>query len=101
MFFKRIAAAIAGLCLVCGTAYAAPEAAVSPSETPEAVGATGDGVIILELGPMQGGPASAEEAAAMQLLLLQLLLMQSQMQMESGGGEMQMIAPKQSTGVGI
>jgi hypothetical protein len=99
MFFKRIAAAIAGLCLVCGTAYAAPEAAVSPNETPEAVGATGDGVIILELGPMQGGPASAEEAAAMQLLLLQLLLMQSQM--ESGGGEMQMIAPKQSTGVGI
>jgi hypothetical protein len=98
MFLKRVAAAMAGLCLICGTAYAGPEASVPSIPVPEASGATGDGVIILELGPMQGGPASAEEMAAMQLLLLQLLLMQSEMQ---SSGETLIVPSQTTTGVGI
>jgi hypothetical protein len=94
MFLKRIAAAIAGLCLICGTAHAAPEAA----QTPEASGATSDGVIIFELAPVQGGPASPEEMAAMQLLLLQLLMMQPEMQ---SGGETLIVPRQTTTGVGI
>ena len=94
MFLKRIAAAITGLCLICGTAHAAPEAV----QTPEASGATGDGVIILELGPIQGGPASAEEMAMMQLLLLQLLMMQSEVQ---SGSETLFVPSQKTTGVGI
>jgi hypothetical protein len=94
MCFKRIAAAIAGLCLICGTAHAAPEAA----QTPEASGATSDGVIIFELAPGHGGPASAEEMAAMQLLLLQLLMMQSEVQ---SGSETLIVPSQRPTGVGI
>ena len=94
MFLKRIAAAIAGLCLICGTAQAAPEAA----QAPEAAGATSDGVIILELAPIQGGPASAEEMAAVQLLLLQLLMMQSE---PRSGGETLTVPSQAPTGVGI
>ena len=94
MFLKRIAAAIAGLCLICGTAHAAPEAA----QTPEAAGATSDGVIILELAPMHGGPASAEEMAMMQLLLLQLLMMQPEVQ---SGGETLFVPSQTTTGVAI
>src|SRR4051812_14313570 len=97
MFSKRLAAAAVGLCFTLGTAYAGAEGV--PGSQPEAVppntGATGDGVIILELGPSQGGPASAEEAAAMQMLLLQLLM---QSQGGGGGGEVQMLTPEQTTG---
>lgn len=97
---KQIAAALAGLCLMWGTAQAGngnaqqPNAA-SPVEAPEAVGAT-NGVVILEIGPAQGS-ASAEEIAAMQLLLLQLLMMQSE-----GGANAEMIDVQRApTGVGI
>ena len=83
MFSKRIAAALTGLCLIWGTAQAgpahteAPQAAV-PGDVPAGVGATGNDVIVLEIGPAPGaGPMSAEEMAAMQLLL-QLLMMQSE-----------------------
>jgi hypothetical protein len=83
MYSRQIAAAVAGLCLMWGTAQAGNDgaaqerngaAAVAP---PEAVGATSD-VVILELGPTHRGGASAEESAAMQMLLLQFLLMQSE-----------------------
>ena len=103
MFSKQLAAAAVGLCLTWGSAYAGPETvqdpqpqATTPADIPEAVGATSD-VIILELGPMQGGPAGAEEMAAMQMLLLQLLMMQAEM----GGGELQMTAPMPRGLVGI
>ena len=103
MFTKVLAAAAAGLCLAWGGAYAGPDKnqdpqpqAATPAQIPEAVGATND-VIILELGPMQGGPANAEEMAAMQMLLLQLLMMQSEM----GGGELQMTNPNKPVGIGI
>ena len=103
MLTKYLAAAAAGLCLTWGGAYAGPDAnqdpqprAASPADVPEAIGATQD-VIILELGPMQGGPASAEEMAAMQMLLLQLLMMQSEM----GAGEVQMTAPAKPVGISI
>ena len=98
---KRIAAALAGLCLMWGTAQAGNENvqepnAASPAEAPEAVGAT-NGVVILEIGPAQGNAASAEEMAAMQLLLLQLLMMQSE-----GGANAEMIQrPHAAGGVGI
>jgi hypothetical protein len=101
---KTIAAAFTGLCLTWGAAHAAPEPvqepqAASPVEVPEAVGATND-VVILELGPTQGGvPGNAEEMAAMQMLLLQLLMMQSQM--GADGGEMPMIVPSAPGGTGI
>jgi hypothetical protein len=95
MVSKQLAVAAIGLCLTWGGAYAGPEMvqdpqpqAASPAGVPENVGATND-IIVLELGPMQGGPAGAEEMAAMQMLLLQLLLMQAEM----GGGELQMTAP--------
>ena len=95
MVSKKLAAAAVGLCLTWGGAYAGPgmvqdsqPLAAAPAEIPENVGATNE-VIILDLGPMQGGPAGAEEMAAMQMLLLQLLLMQA----ETGAGEIQMIAP--------
>ena len=92
MLFKKLAAAGVGLCLTWG-AYAGPEMvqdphhAASPADIPPGIGATND-VIILELSPMQGGAAGAEEMAAMQMLLLQLLMMQAEM-----GGEVQMTAP--------
>ena len=93
MFLKKLAAAGVGLCLTWG-AYAGPEMvqdplpqAASPADVPPNVGGTSD-VIILELSPMQGGAAGAEEMAAMQMLLLQLLMMQAEM-----GGEVQMTAP--------
>ena len=95
MFSKKVAAAAVGLCLTWGGAYAGPGAvqdsqprAASPADIPANIGATND-VIILEIGPMQGGPAGAEEMAAMQLLLLQLLMMQAEM----APGEIQMTAP--------
>ena len=94
MISKKLAAAAIGLCLTWG-AYAGPGTvqdpqprAAAPAEAPQAIGATSD-IIILELGPMQGGPAGAEEMAAMQMLLLQLLMMQSGI----GAGELQMNAP--------
>ena len=106
MISKVLAAAAAGLCFTLGAAHAGPTVqdpqpqasspAASPAEIPEGVGATQD-VIVLELGPMQGGPANAEESAAMQMLLLQLLMMQSEM----GGGEMQMMSPNAPTGTAI
>jgi hypothetical protein len=108
MNWKVLAAAAAGLCLTWGGAYAGPAApdttqdlqpqASSPANVPEAVGATND-IIVLELGPMQGGPASAEDMAAMQMLLLQLLMIQSEM--GAAGGEMPMLAPAPNPGVGI
>src|SRR5689334_19301257 len=103
MVTKRIAAALTGLCLAWGTAFAgpsitdAPQAAV-PGNVPEGVGATGNDVIVLEIGPAaDGSTMSPDEVQAMQLLLLQLLMMQS----EGGGApEMPMGAPA-STGTGI
>ena len=95
MISNKLAAAAIGLCLTWGSAYAGPEMvqdpqpqAATPADVPHGIGATND-VIILELGPMQGGPGGAEEMAAMQMLLLQLLLMQAEM----GTGEVQMISP--------
>ena len=95
MIPKQLAAAALGLCLTWGGAHAgalmvqdSQPPAASPAEVPGGVGATND-VIILELGPMQGGPANAEEMAAMQMLLLQLLMMHAEM----GAGEIQMTAP--------
>ena len=95
MFSKKLAAAAVGLCLTWGGAYAGPESvqdpqpqAASPAESPPNVGATND-IIVLELGPMVGGPAGAEEMAAMQMLRLQLLMMQAEM----GAAEIQMTAP--------
>jgi hypothetical protein len=102
MMLKTLAAAAAGLCLTWGGAYAGPDItdsqppAASPGDVPEAVGATHD-VIVREVGPMQGGPANAEDAAAMQMLLLQLLMMQSEMD----GGETPMNAPGAPTGTAI
>ena len=83
MIAKHVAAAVAALCLVWGAAYAGAEDAQSGTNVPEAVGATND-VVILELGPMQGG-ASAADTAAMQMLLLQLLMMQSDVNAGDGG----------------
>ena len=103
MVSKQLAAAAIGLCLTWGGAYAGPEVAqdsqpraASPADVPPNIGSTND-VIVLELGPMQGGPAGAEEMAAMQMLLLQLLMMQAEM----GGGEVQMHAPPAAGMVGI
>ena len=95
MISSKLAAAAIGLCLTWGNAFAAPgiqdpqPQAATPADAPPNVGATND-VIILELGPMQGGPAGAEEMAAMQMLLLQLLMMQAEL---GAAGEVQMIAP--------
>ena len=81
MKFTRLTAALASGLLLWGSAYAeqqpqntAPEAESANAAT----GATGPGVVILEL---QGGAPGAqqpsqEEMLAMQLLLLQLLMMQ-------------------------
>lgn len=95
MISNKLAAAAIGLCLTWGGAYAGPGTvqdpqpqAATPAEVPHGIGATND-VIILELGPMQGGPGGAEEMAAMQMLLLQLLMMQAEM----GGAELQLVAP--------
>ena len=95
MIGKKLAAAAVGLCLTWGSAHAGPDMvqdpqpqAAIPADVPPGVGATND-VIVLELGPIQGGPGGAEEAMAMQMLLLQLLMMQADM----GAGEVQMIAP--------
>ena len=94
MISKKLAAAAIGLCLTWGGAYAGPDIqdpqpqAATPAPVPESIGGTHD-IIVLELGPMQGGPGGAEEMAAMQMLLLQLLMMQAEM----GGGELQLIAP--------
>ena len=105
MFSKVLAAAAAGLCLTWGAAHAGPttqdpqpqaSSPASPADSSEAIGATQD-VFVLELGPMHGGRASAEETAAMQMLLLQLLMMQSEM----GGGEVQMMSPNAATGTAI
>jgi hypothetical protein len=98
---KPIAAAVAGLCLMWGIAQAGNDSAqapaAAPAEAPEAVGATND-VIIVEIGPAQGGgAASAEDLAAMQMLLLQFLLMQSE-----GPGNAEVIEmPHAPSGVGI
>jgi hypothetical protein len=102
MISKTLAVAAAGLCLTWGGAYAGPDSqepqpqAASPADAPEAAGATND-VIVLELGPMQGGPGSAEDAAAMQMLLLQLLMMQS----GTGEGDAPMNAPGAPAGTAI
>ena len=100
MFAKKVAAAAAALCLMWGTAQAGnenaqPPGAASPVEAPEGVGATHD-ILILELGPIQGGGASVEDVAAMQMLLLQLLMMQS----GAVGGEV-LDAPRAASGIGI
>src|SRR4051812_15754262 len=102
MSSKFVAAAFAGLCFIGGAAIAGPENAQGPqpqaaaaADTPEAVGATGNDVVILEIGPATGG-STPEENAAMQMLLLQLLLM------ESEGGSVDMApAPSATPGVGI
>jgi hypothetical protein len=105
MILKTLAAAAASLCLTWGGAYAGADIAdsqpraASPGDIPEAVGSTND-TIVREVGPMQGGPASAEDAAAMQMLLLQLLMMQS-MQSDAGGGETPTNAPPAPTGTAI
>ena len=103
MNVKRIAAALIGLCMTWGTAQAGPGDSLAQAAPPAAiagdapVGGTGGDVIILELGPMQGGH-SAEDMAAMQLLLLQLLLMQSG---AGGAPDMFMIEPMAPVGTGI
>jgi hypothetical protein len=68
MVSKQLAAAAIGLCLTWGGAYAGPEMAqdsqpqaASPADVPPNIGSTND-VIVLELGPMQGGPAGAGSA---------------------------------------
>jgi hypothetical protein len=102
MNWKLVAAAFAGLCFIGGAAIAGPESAqgpqpqaAAPGDVPPGVGATGNDVVILELGPAIGG-GSAEESAAMQMLLLQLLMMQSE-----GASIDAAPPPTTSPGVGI
>jgi len=100
MKFKRLTAALASGMLLWGSAYAEQK---QPENTaPDATGATGPGVVILELGGAPGTPgaqeASPEEQLAMQLLLLQLLMMQAD---PSARGEAPMSAPTSSGGTGI
>jgi hypothetical protein len=103
MYAKRFAAAAAGLCLMWGTAQAGNEtteqpSAAAPAQAPGAVGGTNGGVVVIEIGPAQGGgEPSAEDVAAMQMLLLQFLLMQSE-----GAGNAEMIDRSRApAGVGI
>ena len=99
MFSSKLAAAAVGLCLTWGSAYAGPEMvqdqqpqAAAPADVPPNVGATGNDVIVLELGPSADGTMPGpDEMAAMQMLLLQLLLMQSEM--GPGGGDIPASAP--------
>ena len=102
---QQLGMAAAGLLLILGVAQAGPEGrqaaparpqAGAAAEVPQASGATGSDVIILELAPRQG-QASDEEIAAMQMLLLQLLMMQQEM----GSGEVQMMRPDAVPGVEI
>ena len=86
MKFTRLTAALASGLLLWGSAYAEQQ----PENTaPDATGATGPGVVIIEVpGAQPGTPgaqqASPEDMLAMQLLLLQLLMMQA----EPAAGEM-------------
>lgn len=96
MNFKRATAALASALLISTSAFAEEPQAANPSD---ATGATGPGVVILELqGSQPGSPeATPEEMLAMQLLLLQLLMMQQ----EPGSGEVQAVPPGATQGTGI
>ena len=92
---KRLTAALTSALLLWSTAYAEEPKAPGPAD---ATGATGPGVLMLELqGSQPGAQASPEELLAMQMLLLQLLMLQA----EPSGSEIQIISPTTGSGTGI
>lgn len=95
MKLKKFSAALAGLSLLWGTAFAQSE----PVQTPDAP------IIILELQPGQlqptdpaGGQSEVNEQAMLGMLLMQLL---SALQAEGDNAEIQLIVPAADSGVGI
>ena len=97
MNVKKISAALAGLSLLCGTAFAQPEAVQAP-EPPA--------MIILEIQPVDpstGEPVAVDEAT------INMILMQLLAALEAEGGERELpllappveVAPAAGPGVGI
>ena len=96
MKVRRFTAALASALLLWGSAHAQqqPETA----NTPESTGATGPGIVILELQGGQAAQPTPEETLAMQLLLLQLLMMQQE---SAAGAESPIVGPQTVRGIGI
>jgi hypothetical protein len=89
---NKISAALAGLSLIWGTAFAQS----GPVEAPEI-----PSIIILELEPMQPGqigPLSEADHAMLGMLLMQLL---ATLEAEGNSQELQIVVPTADPGVGI
>jgi hypothetical protein len=91
MKLTKLPAALAGLSLLWGTAFAQSE----PVQAPEL-----PGVIILELQPVAPGDseAAANEQAMLGMLLMQLL---AALEAEGERPEIQLVVPTAEPGVGI